>query len=753
MENTCGFVHLHNHTMYSLLDGAIRPQNLIAAAKEWGMGAIAITDHGNMFGAVEFYLKSKREGITPIIGSEIYVAIEGMHVKRAARGNIDGANHLVLLAATDQGYRNLMKIVSIGYLEGFYYKPRVDKKVLREYSNGLIALSACIGGEVPQLILQGHHDTAEKAALEYADIFGEGNFYLEIQDHGIPEEKTALEGLVKLSGKTGIPLVATNDAHYLKKEHADSHDVLLCISTGKTVDEENRMKMNTDQVYLKSPDEMKELFADYPEALKNTVRIAERCSVEIKTGEYHTVRFDVPLDFEGNADDYLAHIAEIGLRQRYGDEAEKYRERLEYELGIIKKMEFSDYFLAIYDCTRAAREMNIPVGTARGSSGDSIVAYSIGITTLDPMQYGLIFERFLNPDRVSLPDFDVDYADRDRGRMIEYVKSKYGEDHVCQIITFGTMKARLAVRDVGRVLNMPYSEVDAIAKLIPSDIGMTLEKALDLVPELRDLQKKDTTHSNLFRHALTLEGITRHAGTHAAGVVITPGPCTEYFPLYKPQNEDITSQYTMEYVEKIGCLKVDFLGLRTLTVLKDTVDMLEARGVTVDLDSLSMDDPDVYELMGNGDTIGVFQFESAGMRDYLRKLKPSCIEDIIAMNALYRPGPLGSNMVDDFIDRKQGVKKIEYSHPILEPILRETYGVIVYQEQVMKIANEMAGFSLGSADQLRRAMGKKKVEVMAQVFPMIRQTRCLILWLTSRGMVSTNLIPPDMPYWRTRQHG
>ncbi|MCE5252434.1 DNA polymerase III subunit alpha [bacterium] len=714
MENTCGFVHLHTHTMYSLLDGAIKPKEYIRAVSEWGMGAAAITDHGNMFGAIEFYLNCREAGIKPIIGSEIYVAIEGMHVKQAARGNNDGANHLVLLAATDQGYRNLMKIVSLGYLEGFYYHPRVDKQVLREYSGGLIALSACVGGEIPQLILQGRLDQAEEAACEYADIFGEGNFYLEIQKHGIPVEDTAREALAELSRKTGIPLVATNDAHYLKAGDADSHEVLLCISTGKTLDDENRMKMETDQLYLKSPDEMKALFADYPQAVENTVGIAERCNVEIETGKLYPVRFDVPLDFEGNADDYLAKVSETGLTKRYGDDADKYRDRMNYELGIIKKMEFSDYFLAIYDCTRAAREMNIPVGTARGSAGGSIVAYAIGITNLDPMQFDLIFERFLNPDRVSMPDFDVDYADRDRGKMIEYVKNKYGEDHVCQIITFGSMKARLVIRDVGRVLNMPYGDVDAIAKLIPTDLNITLERALELVPELRALEKKDDKHRELFRHARVLEGLNRHAGTHAAGVIITPGPCTEYLPLYK-QGDDITSQYTMEFVEKIGCLKVDFLGLRTLTVIRDAVDMINGRGGNVDIEHIPLDDPEVYRIMGQGETAGIFQFESGGMRDYLRKLKPSCIDDLIAMNALYRPGPLGSNMVDDFIERKHGIKKIQYQHPLLEPILKETYGVIVYQEQVMKIANVMAGFSLGGADELRRAMGKKKVDVMTRM--------------------------------------
>lgn len=714
MENTCGFVHLHTHTEYSLLDGAVRTKELIAAAKEWGMGAAAITDHGNMFGAVEFYLKAREAGIKPIIGSEIYVAIEGRHVKRAARGNIDGANHLVLLAAGDQGYRNLMKIVSIGYLEGFYYKPRVDKEVLREYGQGLIAMTACIGGEVPQLILQGHRDEAERVALEYADIFGKENFFLEIQEHGIPQEREAREVMADIGRRHGIGLVATNDAHYLRAEHADSHDVLLCISTGKTLDDENRLKMDTPEFYLKTPEQMKALFAEYPDAVENTVRIAERCNVTIETDAFHTVKFDVPLDFEGNADDYLAHISEIGLRERYGEKADEYHERMRYELDIIRTMGFSDYFLAIYDCTREAREMGIPVGTARGSAGGSIVAYAIGITNLDPMAYGLIFERFLNPERVSMPDFDVDYADRDRPKMIDYVKRKYGEDHVCQIITFGSMKAKLVVRDVGRVLNMPYAEVDAIAKLIPSDIGTTLDDAFELVPELRELEKKDERCHELFCHARVLEGLNRHAGTHAAGVVITPGPCTEYLPLYR-QGEDITSQYTMEYVEKIGCLKVDFLGLRTLTVIKDTVDMINAHGGAVDINAIPMDDPDVYRLMGQGETIGIFQFESAGMRDYLRKLKPTSINDLIAMNALYRPGPLGSNMVDDFIDRKQGLKQIKYPHPLLEPVLRETYGVIVYQEQVMKIANVLAGFTLGAADELRRAMGKKKPEVMAKM--------------------------------------
>ncbi|MFC1694168.1 DNA polymerase III subunit alpha, partial [Candidatus Latescibacterota bacterium] len=625
MENSCGFVHLHNHTMYSLLDGAIRPAELIAAAKNWDMGAVAITDHGNMFGAVEFYTKARKAGIKPIIGSEVYVAIEGRFSKGEVRGNHDGANHLVLLASTDQGYRNLMKVVSIGYLDGFYYRPRVDKDVLREYADGLIALSACLKGEVAQLILQGHPDEAELAALEYRDIFGGDNFFLELQDHGIPEEKTAREGLIALSEKTGIPLVATNDAHYLLAEHAESHDVLLCISTGKTLDDENRMRMNSCQIYLKSPEEMKQLFASIPQALENTVAIAERCNVEIKTGEHHTVRFEVPIDFEGDADSYLTHISEKGIVERYGDDAVKYRERLEYELDIIKKMKFSDYFLAIYDCTRAAREMGIPVGTARGSAGGSIVAYAIGITTLDPMQFDLIFERFLNPERISLPDFDVDYADRYRDKMIEYVRQKYGEDHVCQIITFGSMKARLVVRDVGRVLNIPYGEVDTIAKLIPTDLNIKLDDAIHAVPELGEMEKNNETYAMLFRHARVLEGLNRHAGTHAAGVVITPGPCTNYFPLYKvPDDEAIISQYTMEYIEKIGCLKVDFLGLRTLTVIKDAVDMINARGENVDIDRIPMDDPGVYGLMGRGETIGVFQFESAGMREYLKKLKPSC---------------------------------------------------------------------------------------------------------------------------------
>ncbi len=711
MKNTCGFVHLHNHTMYSLLDGAIRLKEIIAAAKDWGMGAIAMTDHGNMFGAVEFYLNALKDDIKPIIGSEIYVAIGSMHEKKAVRGNVDGSNHLVLLAETNQGYRNLMKIVSTGYLDGFYYKPRVDKEYLKEYSEGIIALSACLKGEVAQLIHQGHTEMAEEAALEYEDIFGKENYFLELQRHGLEPDEMVNEGIINISRNTGIPLVATNDAHYLKAEHASSHEVLLCISTGKTLDDPNRMKMETDQLYLKSPDEMKELFSDVPDALENTVRIAERCNVEIETSEFHTVKFDVPTDFEGNSDDYLTHITELGMKQRYGDDAETYRERMEYELGIIKKMQFSDYFLAIYDCTREARELGIPVGTARGSAGGSIVAYAIGITNLEPMQFGLIFERFLNPERVSMPDFDVDYADRDRGKMIEYVKRKYGDDHVCQIITFGTMKAKMVVRDVGRVLGMSYGEVDAIAKLIPSDLGPKLEDALDMVPELRDLRNKDERCVELFRHALTLEGLNRHAGTHAAGVIITPQPSTEFFPLYR-QGEDITSQYTMEYVEKIGCLKVDFLGLRTLTVINDAVNIVERSGTKLDIEKIPIDDPAVYDLMSKGDTIGIFQFESPGMRDYLKKLKPSCIEDLIAMNALYRPGPLGSNMVDDFIERKQGTKKIAYPHPLLEDILKETYGVIVYQEQVMKIAHVMSGFSLGAADQLRRAMGKKKVEVM-----------------------------------------
>ena len=491
MENNCGFVHLHNHTMYSLLDGAIKPKEMIASAREWGMGAIAITDHGNMFGAVEFYLAARKQDIKPILGSEVYVAIEGQGSRKAVRGNIDGANHLVLLAASNQGYRNLMKLVSSGYIDGFYYKPRVDKELLREYHEGIIALSACLNGEVSQLILLERMDEAEKAARELNDIFGDGNFFLEIQDHGLPEDPAVIKGMTELSRTTGIPLVATNDAHYLKREHADSQEILLCISTGKTLDDENRMKMHTDQLYLKSPDEMRALFPDHPEALAVTVDIAERCDVEIQTGTYHPVRFDIPTDFEGDADAYLVHLSRQGLRERYGERAEGFVERMEYELSIIQEMGFSDYFLAIYDCTRAAREMGVPVGTARGSAGGSIVAYSIGITNLDPMAYDLIFERFLNPERVSMPDFDVDYADRDRARMIDYVKEKYGEDHVCQIITFGSMKSRLVIRDVGRVLNMPYGDVDVIAKLIPGDPKMTIEKACEMVPELKELEAKD----------------------------------------------------------------------------------------------------------------------------------------------------------------------------------------------------------------------------------------------------------------------
>lgn len=714
MENTCGFVHLHNHTMYSLLDGAIRLDELISAAKKWGMGSIAMTDHGNMFGAVEFFMKARKEGIKPIIGSEVYVAIESMYEKKALRGNIDGSNHLVLLAETNQGYRNLMKIVSKGYLDGFYYKPRVDKELLKEYSEGIIALSACLKGEVAQLIYQGHPEMAEEAAKEYAGIFGENNFFLELQRHGLAPDDAVNKGVIEISRNTGIPLVATNDAHYLKAGHASSHEVLLCISTGKTLDDPNRMRMETDQLYLKTPDEMKELFSDVPESIENTVGIAERCDVEINTSEFHTVKFDVPTEFEGNSDDYLVHITELGMKERYGDDSEKHRERMEYELGIIKTMQFSDYFLAIYDCTREARAQEIPVGTARGSAGGSIVAYAIGITNLDPMQFGLIFERFLNPERVSMPDFDVDYADRDRAKMIDYVKEKYGADHVCQIITFGTMKAKMVIRDVGRVLGMPYGDVDVIAKLIPTDLGTKLEGALDLVPELRELEKKDEQHRELFRHALILEGLNRHAGTHAAGVIITPQPSTEFFPLYR-QGDDFTSQYTMEYIEKIGCLKVDFLGLRTLTVIRDAVKIVEKSGEKLDIDKIPLDNKAIYDLMSRGETIGIFQFESMGMREYLKKLKPSHIDDLIAMNALYRPGPLGSNMVDDFIERKHGTKKIKYPHPILEDILKETYGVIVYQEQVMKIAHVMSGFSLGAADELRRAMGKKKVEVMTMM--------------------------------------
>ncbi len=705
------FVHLHNHSEYSLLDGACRIRDMVGQAVEWGMPALALTDHGSLHGVIEFYREAVGAGIKPIIGCEVYVAPGDRRDRRARQGEI--AWHLVLLARNDKGYRNLMKLSSLGYLEGFYYKPRVDKALLRQYSEGLIALSACLQGEVTSHNINGRRDAAKKAALEYQDIFGEENFYLEVQHHDIEAEIRNIDAMISLSRELGIPLVATNDVHFMKPEHADSHEVLLCVQTGKTLSDTDRMHSNS-KLYFRPYEEMARLFAGIPEALSNTAVIAERCNLVLEFDQMHLPRYPLPAGFS-SLTEYMRHLAFEGALRRYPVLTPELEQRLEYELGIIDQMGFAGYFLIVADFTQQARRMGIPVGPGRGSAAGSLVSYCLGITNIDPIKYDLLFERFLNPERVSMPDIDIDFCYERRNEIIRYVVDKYGEESVSQIITFGTMKARAAVRDVGRVMGLPYSEVDRLAKLVPETLGIELEQALHQEPALQEAITADDRYRRLFEHAKVLEGLARHASTHAAGVVITPGPLTDFVPLYRGSRGEVTTQYSMTDVEHVGLLKVDFLGLRTLTVLHDAQQLVErGRGETIDLDELPLDDRATYELFSRGDTVGIFQFESSGMRDYLRKLRPTVFDDLVAMNALYRPGPLGSNMVDDFIDRKHGRKRPEYPHPALESILESTYGIIVYQEQVMRIASELAGFSLGEADLLRRAMGKKKAEVMEE---------------------------------------
>jgi len=705
-----GFVHLHNHTHYSLLDGACRIEDLIGAARQQGMPSIAMTDHGNLFAAVEFYQTAKSQGIHPIIGMEAYVATGSR--KDRQPGREARSHHLVLLARNQEGYRNLLKLTSAAFLEGFYYKPRVDKDLLREHGAGLIGLSACLKGEVNQLVREDRFDEARATTSFYREIF-DGDFYLELQDHGIPEESKANRRLIDLAGEMDVPLVVTNDCHYLRPEHSGAHDILLCIQTGKSRTDGDRLKYTTDQLYLKTAEEMYALFPGQEAALGNTLKIAERCQAEIEFGQLKLPHFPPPEPFADLAS-YLRHLCEEGVRRRYGSLEGVLRERLEYELGVIGQMGYEGYFLIVQDFINHARGLGVPVGPGRGSAAGSIVSYALGITNIDPIRYSLLFERFLNPERITMPDIDIDFSDRGRARVIQYVVDKYGAENVCQIITFGTMAARAVVRDVGRVMGLPYSEVDRIAKMIPAELGIKLEKALEQSPDLRALHDQDERVRELMSHARVLEGLSRHASTHAAGVVITPTPLTDYVPLYRGSDDETTTQFDMGACEKIGLLKIDFLGLRTLTVLQDCLESLRRREIEVDLDRIPLDDPAAFELVAAGDTVGVFQFESSGMAEYLRKLRPECLEDMIAMNALYRPGPLGSGMIEDFIQRKHGEKKIEYEHPLLEPILKETYGVIVYQEQVMQIASALAGYSLGEADLLRRAMGKKKAEIMAE---------------------------------------
>lgn len=703
------FVHLHNHSQYSLLDGACKLDLLVKKAADMEMPSIALTDHGNMFGAVHFYEKARKAGVKPIIGCEAYVAEED-HTDRTRKS----AYHLVLLARNETGYKNLMKLCTKAYLDGFYYKPRIDLNLLEQHGEGLIGLSACLQGQVNQALLREDVDKARALAGRFTEILGKGNFYIETQDHGISAEQSLHRPQLELARALDLPLVATNDCHYLERGHAAAHDCLMCIQTGKVLSDTNRMKHETDALYMKTPEEMAELFREVPEAISNTLRISEQCNVELDMKTLHLPVFELPAGFE-NADGYLRHLCVEGVKDRYPTPSDEVWTRLDYELGIIQHMGYAGYFLIVQDFIRHARGQGIPVGPGRGSAAGSLVAYTSGITNIDPLRYDLLFERFLNPERVSMPDIDIDFSDRGRQSVIEYTVEKYGQDSVAQIITFGSMAARAVIRDVGRAMSLSFAEVDRIAKMVPAELGITLEKALESSPDLKEAAQKEPTVHELLSHAQVLEGLSRHASTHAAGVVITPGPIADYVPLYKSSKDEVTTQYDMKALDKIGLLKMDFLGLRTLTVIEDAVAMIEEnRGVTIDVDKVPLGDEKVFEMLGRGETVGVFQFESSGMREYLRKLKPSRLDDLIAMNALYRPGPLGSGMVDDYIERRHGRQEVEYLHPLLEPILESTYGVICYQEQVMRIASDLAGYTLGAADLLRRAMGKKIAAEMAE---------------------------------------
>ncbi|MBP1708364.1 MAG: dnaE2, partial [Deltaproteobacteria bacterium] len=710
------FVHLHVHSQYSLLDGAIRFEDLFDLAKKYQMPAIALTDHGNMFGVVEFYQKAIQHGIKPVVGCEVYVAPGSRHEKKAAPGG-EGPYHLTLLVKNRTGYFNLLKLISLSHLEGFYYKPRVDKEILSQYHEGLIALSGCMKGEVAVLAARKEMKKAVKAAEEYEKIFDQGRFFIEIQNNGVENQFELNQRLLELARERSLKVVATNDCHYLQRKDSKAHEVLLCIQTGKTLQESDRMKFSSEEFYFKSPQEMGDLFRDIPEAMAHTMEIAEACNLELKFDEKHIPRVSVPTG--ESLSSYFEKLAREGLEKRLAVlgsriEPEQYRARLEEELGIIKSMGFPGYFLIVADFINYAKNIGIPVGPGRGSAAGSLVAYSLNITDLDPIEYDLLFERFLNPGRKSsMPDVDVDFCMDRRDEVIQYVTDKYGKDKVAQIITFGKMQARAVIRDVGRVMDIPYAEVDRIAKLIPGTLNITLDQALEQEPRLREAINKDPRVESLFTVAKSLEGLTRHASTHAAGIVIANKPLMEYLPLYRGQNGEVMTQFTMKDVEKIGLVKFDFLGLKTLTVLDQTVKLVEKeRGVNVNLSQLPLDDPDTYALLSSGATLGIFQLEGTGMRDLLIKLKPEQFTDIIALVALYRPGPLGSGMVDEFIKRKQGKESISYDIKDLEDILKDTYGVIVYQEQVMRIASTLANFSLEDADILRRAMGKKDPKEM-----------------------------------------
>lgn len=707
MENTKEFCHLHVHTEYSLLDGSGKISKLIARAKELGMKSLAITDHGAMYGCVEFYKEAKRQGIKPIIGCEVYVAAKSMYIKNNDKEN--KTHHLVLLVKNEKGYKNLMKIVSKASIDGFYYKPRIDHEYLKDHSEGLIALSACLAGEVQSNLLNNNLEKAKKNALFYKNTFKDG-FYLELQYHGIEEQLKVNDMLLQLSKELEIPLVATNDVHYIKKEDTKAHDVLLCIQTGKTIDDENRMHYEPNQFYLRSPEEMYERFAYAPEALKNTVKIANECDFDYKFHESKLPNF--PLPKETDHYEYMRDLCYKGLKERYENINEEIKNRLEYELGVIKQMGYVDYFLIVWDFFRFSNEKGIITGPGRGSAAGSLVAYTLGITKIDPIKYNLIFERFLNPDRVSMPDIDSDFCYERRSEVIDYVVEKYGKQNVSQIVTFGTMAARACIRDVGRAMNYSYAEVDRIAKMIPSVLGITIDKALEMNEELKEIYDEDIRIKELIDVARKLEGLPRHTSTHAAGVVIASQPLVNYVPLLKNE-ESIVAQFTMTTLEELGLLKMDFLGLRTLTVMRDAVELIkENRNVSIDLDNINFEDKNVYNMIGKGRTVGVFQLESAGMTSFMKELKPESLEDIIAGISLYRPGPMAE--IPRYIKNKNNVDNIEYDTEKLEPILGVTYGCMVYQEQVMQIVRDLAGYSMGRSDLVRRAMSKKKHKVMEE---------------------------------------
>ncbi|HTS74607.1 MAG TPA: DNA polymerase III subunit alpha, partial [Bryobacteraceae bacterium] len=714
------FVHLHCHTDYSLLDGACEISQLMDLAVEQKMPAIAMTDHGNLFGAVEFYNKAKEKGIHPVIGCEVYVAQQG----HANKSDSNRYNHLVLLCESQEGYRNLIQLVSTGYLDGFYYKPRIDKDLLARHSKGLMALSACLRGDINETLLADRYDEARRLAYEYTDLFGPKNFFLELQDHGLEPDEKVLPLIHRLSADTGIPLVATNDSHYLRQDDARAHEILLCIQTGKTMSDANRMRFEKTAFYLKSREEMMALFGEVEHALDRTWEIAERCQLKLDPVKEPFPKFAVP---EGHSiDTYFEYVARMGFEKRrvrlealraqgrLKHDLAEYAERLDREIKMIQQMKFSGYFLIVWDFIRFARQQSIPVGPGRGSATGSLVSYAMEITDIDPLEYSLIFERFLNPERISMPDIDIDFCTRGRGSVIQYVTEKYGREQVAQIITFGTLGARAAIKDVGRALDLSYGDVDRITKLVPSmPLNIKIKDARKMEPQIDELGRKEPRVKEVLEVAERLEGMARNASVHAAGVVISPAPLKELVPLYKTNKDEIVTQYDMVGLEKLGLLKMDFLGLTTLTIIDDTLKLVERLGTNLRIESIPLDDRQTYEVVFHtGHTSGVFQFESSGMRDILRRYKPDRLDDLIALNALYRPGPM--DMIDDFIERKHGRLPITYDFPEIKDILEESFGVIVYQEQVMQISNRLAGYSLGEADLLRRAMGKKKAEEMAK---------------------------------------